>query len=90
MLNITVEKILNLPKKFRDQDDELLDQDAYVLISAKVKVVDADGKRVPQSALADADAVQVEGKLLPTAKWHEDEDGTQVTTIRAKRLRILS
>jgi hypothetical protein len=90
VLNITVEKVVNLPKKFRDQDDELIDQDAYVLIGAKVKVVDAEGKRVPQSALEDADQVQVEGKLLPTAKWRDDEDGTSVTTIRAKRLRIVS
>jgi hypothetical protein len=88
VLNITVEKILNLPRKFRDQDDEVLDQDAFVLVGAKTKIFDAEGHRVAQSALADADAVVVEGKLLRPAKWREDEDATPVVTIRAKRIHI--
>ena len=88
VLNITVEKILNLPRKFRDQDDEVLDQDAFVLIGAKTKIFDAEGHRVAQSALADADAVVVEGKLLRPAKWRADEDETPVVTIRAKRIHI--
>jgi len=88
VLNITVEKILNLPRKFRDQDDDVLDQDAFVLIGSKTKIFGADGKRVPQSALEDADAVVVEGKLLKPEKWREDEDETPVVTIRAKRIHI--
>jgi hypothetical protein len=88
VLNITVEKILNLPRKFRDQDDEVLDQDAFVLVGPKTKIFDADGDRVAQSALADADAVVVEGKLLKPAKWKADEDDTPVITIRAKRIHI--
>lgn len=90
VLNMTVEKLLNLPKKFRDQDDSVLDQDAFVLVGPKTKVFDADRKRVPLSALADADAVVVEGKLLKPAKWREDEDETPVITIRAKRIYITS
>ena len=88
VLNITVEKILNLPRKFRDQDDEVLDQDAFVLIGSKTKIFGSDGKRVAQSALEDADAVVVEGKLLKPEKWREDEDETAVITIRAKRIHI--
>lgn len=90
VLNITVEKVLSLPRKFRDQDDEVLDQDAFVLIGPKTKIFDADGKRVAQSALEDADAVVVEGKLLRPEKWREDEDETPVVTIRAKRIHITS
>jgi hypothetical protein len=90
VLNITVEKILNLPRKFRDQDDDVLDQDAYVLVGPKTKVFDADGHRVGQSALDDADTVVVEGKLLRPAKWKQDEDDTPVVTIRAKRIHISS
>jgi hypothetical protein len=88
VLNMTVEKILNLPRKFRDQDDDVLDQDAYVLVNSKTKIFDADGHRVAQSALDDADSVVVEGKLLRPAKWKQDEDDTPVITIRAKRIHI--
>ena len=79
---------MNLPRKFRDQDDEVLDQDAFVLIGPKTKIFGTDGKRVAQSALEDADAVVVEGKLLKPEKWREDEDETAVITIRAKRIHI--
>lgn len=90
VLNITVEKILNLPRKFRDQDDDVLDQDAYVLVGPKTRIFDADGHRVAQSELDDADSVVVEGKLLRPAKWKQDEDDTPVVTIRAKRIHITS
>jgi hypothetical protein len=30
----------------------------------------------------------VQGKLLPVAKWREDEDGELVPTIRAKRIYV--
>jgi hypothetical protein len=39
-------------------------------------------------ALDDADSVSVVGKFAPHAKWIKDEDGTPVTTIRAKRVTI--
>ena len=76
-LEITIEKILNLPKRFAAQDDELLDQDAIVLMSRKVKV---------RGDLDEAEAVQVHGKLLRQDKWSKDEDGEPVPTIRAKKV----
>jgi hypothetical protein len=30
----------------------------------------------------------VTGKMLPQSKWNKDEDGSAVTTIRAKRVTI--
>ncbi|MFA9270393.1 MAG: hypothetical protein ACEQSX_06495 [Baekduiaceae bacterium] len=87
-LSMTIGKVLNLPKKFRDQDDELVDEDAIVLVS-KARVIDEDGERVAKSALEDAEDVRVQGKLLPEAKWEKDEDDQPVATIRAKKVYIL-
>jgi hypothetical protein len=92
-LSATVTKILNLPKRFGAQDDDIVDQDAHVLFGAQTKVFDAKGHRVPREAsydslLDDADKVLVAGKILPPSKWQKDEDGQPVTTIRAKRVTI--
>jgi len=88
VLSITVAKILNLPKRFRDQDDSLVDEDARVLVAAGVRVV-KDGKRVGRAELADAENVRVHGKLLKPSKWQKDEDGERTPTIRAKKIHIL-
>jgi hypothetical protein len=89
-LSITLEKILNLPKRFASQDDDLVDEDAIVLVGKKTKIRDADGHRATAADLDDADEVRVDGKLLPPKKWETDEDGQPVTTIRAKRVVIVS
>jgi hypothetical protein len=93
ILNVTVIKITNLPKAMADQDDEIVDQDAYVLFTGSTKVYDQNGKRVPKETkydglLDNADSVVVSGKMVPPAKWQKDEDGTPVTTIRAKRVTV--
>jgi hypothetical protein len=88
-LDITVGKILNLPKRFRSQDDAIVDQDAIVLVGKATRVFDAEGHRVDGSQLADANDVRVEGKLLGPKKWVDDEDGNPTTTIRAKRVVIV-
>lgn len=92
-LNVTVTKIFNLPKRFNSQDNDIVDQDADVIFTKKTKVYDAEGKRVRTEgrydvALDDAESVAVTGKIIPQAKWNEDEDGSPVTTIRAKRVTI--
>lgn len=86
-LSMTVARILNLPRRFRTQDDEIVDEDATVLVG-RARVYQ-DGRRVPKERLADAENVRVHGKLLPTGRWVEDEDGQPVTTIRAKKVYIL-
>lgn len=85
-LSVTIEKVLNLPKKFRDQDDALVDEDALVLVDT-ARVYE-DRERVSRSALEDAEDVRVHGKLLPESKWQKDEDGEPVPTIRAKKVYI--
>lgn len=86
-MSVTIAKVLNLPKKFAGQDDEIIDQDAAVLLSGTTKIY-RDGKRVAGAELADADGARVQGKLLPPQKWVTDEDDQPVTTIRAKRVYI--
>jgi hypothetical protein len=92
-LNVTVNKIANLPKRFNTQDDEIVDKDADIVFSKNTKVFDADGKRLRResgydAALDAADTVAVTGKIAPKSKWNKDEDGTPVTTVRAKRVKI--
>lgn len=87
-LSMTVGRILNVPRRFREQDDELIDEDALVLVG-RARVFDSDNRRVAKSELDGAENVRVHGKLLPPSKWAEDEDGQPVTTIRAKKVYIL-
>jgi hypothetical protein len=92
-LNVTISKILNLPKRFKTQDDDIVDQDADVVFTKNTKVFDADGKRLRaesdyDAALDAAGSVVVIGKIAPRAKWNKDEDGSPVTTVRAKRVTI--
>lgn len=87
-LSITVGKILNLPKKFADEKDAVVDEDALVLVS-NARIYDKNNKKAKKADLEDAENVRVQGKMLPEAKWQKDEDGTPVTTIRAKKIYIL-
>jgi hypothetical protein len=87
VLSMTLGKILNLPRKWRTQDDELLDQDTTVLVSERVRVFQ-DGERVGRGALDEANDARVHGKLLRPFNWHADEDGSPVPTIRAKKVYI--
>lgn len=89
VLSMTVTKMLNLPKKFKDQDDELVDEDARVLVAKNVRVYTKKSKRASRNELADAENVRVHGKLLKPSKWVKDEDDEQVPTIRAKKIYIL-
>ena len=86
-LSITLGKILNLPRKWRTQDDDLLDQDTTVLVSNRVRVF-RDGGRVARDELESANDVRVHGKLLRPRMWRVDDDGSPVPTIRAKKVYI--
>ena len=86
-LSMTLGKVLNLPRKWRSQDDELLDQDTTVLVSDKVRV-SREGKRVSRDELDTANDVRVHGKLLRPRMWRADDDGSPVPTIRAKKVYI--
>ena len=86
-LSITLGSILNLPRRWHSQDDDLLDQDTTVLVSHRVRVFEG-GKRVSRDALENANDVRVHGKLLRPLMWHADEDGSPVPTIRAKKVYI--
>ena len=87
VLSMTLHRILNLPRKWRTEDDELLDQDATVLVSERVRVFQ-DGERVGRDALEAANDVRVHGKLMRPFNWVDDEDGETVPTIRAKKVYI--
>ena len=86
-LSYTIGKVLNLPKRMRAQDDELLDQDAIVLVGKRARVWKGT-KLVSTEALGDANQALVHGKLLAPAKWQKDEDGEPTPTIRAKNVLI--
>jgi hypothetical protein len=86
-LSMTLGRILNLPRRWQSQDDELVDQDATVLVGNRARVF-VDGKRVAREELDNANDVRVHGKLLRPQMWHADEDGTPVPTIRAKKVYV--
>jgi hypothetical protein len=86
-LSMTLGKVLNLPRRFRSQDDELLDQDTTVLVSNRVRVF-RGGERVSRDELDTANDVRVHGKLLRPRMWRVDDDGSAVPTIRAKKVYI--
>lgn len=91
-LSMTLSKVLNLPRKMADQDDELIDEDTLVLVGSRTRVYDGTKlvrERREASELASAENVRVQGKMLPTSKWRKDEDDQQVPTIRAKKVFIL-
>jgi hypothetical protein len=85
-LDVTIGKVLNLPKRMKDEDDALVDEAAVVLLDKKVRVYE-NGRRVSRSSLDEVDGgARVYGKLVPPQKWEKDEDGTPVPTIRARKL----
>ena len=86
-LSMTLGRILNLPRRWRTQDDELLDQDTTVLVSGRVRVF-RNGERVSRDELDGANDVRVHGKLLRPRMWRADDDGSPVPTIRAKKVYI--
>jgi hypothetical protein len=87
-LSMTLESIERLPKRFRTQDDELLDQDMTVLFSEGTRVYGPDGGLVHHDELERAEAAQVRGRLLRPRKWRANEDGDVVPTVRAKRIHV--
>ena len=87
-LSITVEYIEDLPRRFRNQDDELLDQDATVLMSENIRVFSPEGELVSHDELAHADYVRVRARVLRPRMWRENEDGDVVPTLRAKRVYV--
>jgi hypothetical protein len=94
VLDFTTDRFVKLPRRFASQDDALVGQDARVLVTARTRVFDADHHRLTgdaaTSALDAADGVVVIGKVVPQDKWQQDEDGTPVPTLRAKKILINS
>jgi hypothetical protein len=93
VLAVTVTRLLNVPRRFRDDDDAIVDEDTSVLLSPTTRVYDRDGDRVRgadlQAEVLDAaDTVRVHGKVLPPDRWRTDEDDQPVPTIRAKRVYV--
>jgi hypothetical protein len=92
VLDFTVNRFFKLPRRFAKQDDAIVGEDSRVLVTDRTRVFDADHNRLTgddaATALDNAERVVVVGKLLPQTKWQEDEDGTPVPTLRAKKILI--
>lgn len=90
VLDFTVNRFFKLPRRFAKQDDAIVGEDSRVIVTDRTRVFDADHHRLTgdeaAGALDAAERVVVVGKLLPQAKWQEDEDGTPVPTLRAKKI----
>lgn len=93
VLNVTVTEVVNLPRRFFDQDDALVDTDAYVLFSETTRVYDPERRRVFRETRYDglldmADTVRITGKVVPPRTWQLDQDGFPTPTLRAKRVHV--
>jgi len=92
VLDFTLDRFFKLPRRFSTQDDALVGEDSRVLVAAHTRVFDADHHRLTgddaAAALDAADRVVAFAKLVPQAKWQQDEDGTPVPTLRAKKIVI--
>jgi hypothetical protein len=90
VLDFTVDRFFKLPRRFAAQDDAIVGEDSRVLVTAHTRVFDADDDRLTggdaATALDGADRVVVFAKLVPQDKWQQDEDGTPVPTLRAKKI----
>jgi hypothetical protein len=87
-LDMTLTGIENLPKRFANQDDALLDQDTQAQFKDGTRVYGPDGKLVTQDYLPYAESVVVRGKLVAPRRWSVDDSGNAVPTVRAKRIYI--
>lgn len=94
-LDITIARFDKLPKKFKDQDDALVEEAGYALLSKSTRVYargDDGFERVTgearTKALDEAERFRGKVKLVKPSAWEEDEDGTPVPTFKAKRIYI--
>jgi hypothetical protein len=87
-LDMTTTGIENLPARFSNQDDALLDQDTKVRFNDNTRIYGPDGKRVTADYLPYAESVVVRGKLVAPKNWASDDNGDALPTLRAKRIYI--
>jgi hypothetical protein len=85
VVDFDAKKLLNPPKHFRDEGDEIADQGALLKLSRSVKITE-DGRRITPADLEADDVLVVKGKFLDEVQWLEDEDGTPTPTMRVKRI----
>jgi hypothetical protein len=92
-LSVVVDEVGGLSKRLAGRLQAVLGAQADVLVSARTRVVDADGHRLAgddvATALDAADSVKVTGKLAARTSWAEDEDGEPVPALRALRIKIV-
>jgi hypothetical protein len=91
-LSIVVDQVKGLSPRLAARLQDVLGDQADVLVSARTRVIDADGNRLSgdaaAAALDAADSVQVTARLAPRSAWAEDGDGTPVPAMRALRIKI--
>jgi hypothetical protein len=88
VIEVDVNKLLNPPKKFRDEGDDIADQGALLIVDSKVKITKG-GKRISLGDIEADDNLKVSGKFVKPGKWLKDEDDEPTPTLRAKRIEVV-
>ena len=88
VIEVDVSKLLNPPKRFKDEGEEVADQGALLIVTPKVKITKGD-KRLTLGDLDADDKLKVSGKFVRGGSWLKDEDGQPVPTLRAKRIEVI-
>lgn len=90
-LPVSIEAVCGLPRSLEKQGAQLAGNDGIALTTSRT-VVEKDGRRLPSATklteLAGADTIQMRARLLPHARWADDEDGEPVPTFAASRFVI--
>ena len=88
---ISIEEVCGLPGWLAKQGAQLAGNDGIALTTSRTVVV-KDGQRLPSATklveLDGADTVQMRARLVPQARWKDDEDGEPVPTFAASRVVI--
>jgi hypothetical protein len=90
-LPISIEEVCAVPKRLKKQAAQLAGGDGVALLLARTSVWQ-DNTQLTGDAIAPAidgaDTAILRVRLIPPAKWREDEDGNRVPTFRTGRIEV--
>jgi len=90
-LPISIEEVCSVPKRLKKQAAQLAGGDGVALLLTRTSVWQ-DNTQLTGDAIAPAidgaDTAILRVRLIPPAKWREDEDGNPVPTFRTGRIEV--
>jgi uncharacterized protein YkwD len=90
-LPISIEKVCNVPANLAEEAEQLGGADGVAKLLSTTKVL--KNKKLLEGdaalkAIDGADTARIKAQLAPPEEWGEDEDGNQVATFNARKIKI--